>query len=400
MAGAAMTDDDEREFHFNKLPNTTYYSKRIPSVFRQPIRILSSVIEVAGGLRFAKLKDEIVLRETPGGRVEIKASVIEDDRKIQTLTLQRFNPKSGPHEKVHFSFGGREIDALLEFVAGIRTITFAGDAKGKLTREAVRNAVLDTTQARQIFNGNEEIFAQLAESEDVRRDLVAVGYRRAQLKRFEAMLTDKSAFAAEQTRLAKTPEATWQAFFEENTWIFGYGLTYQFLSSLDEKRLEQTVRGADLSGPGKRVDALMKTQGIISSLCFVEIKRHDTPLLGGAIPYRKGAWPPSTEVVGAVAQVQATVSDAIDRLTRAIRITDGTGDPTGETLFNVSPRSFLIVGNLDQFHTEKGVNDAKFRSFEMYRRELRAPEILTFDELFYRAKFIVDHPAQQSTRLS
>ena len=360
-----------------------------------PVRIVSSVLEGSRGLSFAKIKDELVLRATTGGRVEIKATVVETPRHVRVLTIQRYNPKSGPNERVHFSFVGKEIDALLEFAAGVQTVGFDNELKGRLTREAVRSVVLNAAQAQQVFQGNEELFLALAEGEDIRRDLVAVGYRRAQLRRFELLLDDKDAFAAEQTRLRKSPEAVWQSFFEENTWIFGYGLSYQFLSSLDGKRLEQTVRGSDIGGAGKRVDALMKTRGRINSLCFVEIKRHDTPLLARELPYRKGAWAPSAEVVGGVAQVQATVGDALDRLQRAVWVMDDIGDPTGEILFNVRPRAFLVVGNLAELHAEHGVNEAKFRSFETYRRETRSPEILTFDELLERARFIVEHPVSQ-----
>ena len=387
-------DQDEREFHFGKRPDRTYYSRRIAQGAGPPVRIVSTVLEGSRGLSFAKVNGELVLRATPGGRVEIKATVVETPREVRVLTIQRYNPKSGPNERIHFSFVGGEIDALLEFAAGVKTVNFENDLKGKLTRDAVRSVVLSAVQAKQVFQGNEELFLALAEREDIRRDLVAVGYRRAQLRRFELLLGDKDAFAAEQARLGKSPEAVWQSFFEENTWIFGYGLSYQFLSSLEGKRLEQTVRGADIGGAGKRVDALMKTRGLINSLCFVEIKRHDTPLLAGESPYRKGAWAPSTEVVGGVAQVQATVGDALDRLQRAIRVTDDIGDPTDEILFNVRPRAFLVVGDLAELRAEHGINQAKFRSFETYRRETRSPEILTFDELLERARFIVDHPVK------
>lgn len=385
-------DDNERDFHFNKLPNTTYFSKRIAPTIGEPLRILSSVAETAGALRFAKVKNEILLRATPGGRVEIKATILEDDRAIQTLTIQKFTPASGPSDKVHFTFLGREIDALLEFIAGLKTINFGGDGKGKLSREAVRTVVLTAAQAHEIFSTNQDLFVALAEREDLQRDLVAIGYRRSQLDRFERMLNDPVVFAAEQAHYDKPAEATWQAFFEENTWIFGYGLTYQFLSGLDERRLEQTVRGADISGPGKRVDALMKTRGIISSLCFVEIKRHDTKLLDHSQPYRSGAWAVSKELSGGIAQVQTTVADTLDRLSRAIAVSDVDGDPTGELLFNIHPKSFLVVGQLDEFVGEHGINQPKFRSFEMFRREMRSPEILTFDELLNRARFIIDHP--------
>lgn len=53
------------------------------------------------------------------------------------------------------------------------------------------------------------------------------------------------------------------------------------------------------------------------------------------------------------------------------------------------PNSFLVVGSLQEFVSEHGVNQERFRSFELYRRNLTAPEIITFDELFERARFIV-----------
>lgn len=75
---------------------------------------------------------------------------------------------------------------------------------------------------------------------------MAVGYRRKQLDRFEKLLSDPEFFSSELEQLNCKPEAMWQRFFEANTWIFGYGLAYQFLSNLDGKALEQFVRGRDL----------------------------------------------------------------------------------------------------------------------------------------------------------
>jgi hypothetical protein len=219
-------------------------------------------------------------------------------------------------------------------------------------------------------------------------------YRRKQLERFEELLRDAKYFSKEQDRLAaRRPEDVWQKFFEENTWIFGYGLSYQFVSGLDGRKLEQIVRGGDVVRGGKRADALMKTRGLISSLCFVEIKRHDTPLLA-VQQYRSEAWAPSSELAGGVAQVQATVQTALETFGRTLSTVTEDGDPTGEFLFNIEPRSCLVIGSLAQFRGEHGINEGKFRSFELYRRNTWRPEILTFDELLERAKFIVLHGEQ------
>lgn len=49
-----------------------------------------------------------------------------------------------------------------------------------------------------------------------------------------------------------------------------------------------------------------------------------------------------------------------------------------------------MVGNLDEFRTDNGVNKDKYRSFELFRRNTSSPEIITFDELYERACFIVE----------
>jgi len=157
---------------------------------------------------------------------------------------------------------------------------------------------------------------------------------------------------------------------------------------LDDKKLEQVVQGYSISSHGKRVDALMKTKGIISSLCFVEIKTHKTPLLETK-PYRSGCWAPSKELTGAVSQVQGTVSSAVDNLKNKVILEDSEGNPTGEEVFNYQPKSYLVIGSLGEFEGEHGVNIDKYRSFELYRKNTMNPEIITFDELYERAKYIV-----------
>jgi hypothetical protein len=279
---------------------------------------------------------------------------------------------------------------LIDFITGVKTTPLERAAKLHLSDEALRDLVLDQGQARRIFTKNSELFLGLAQQEDITRDLVAVGYRRKQLQRFERLLHEPGYFTSEQERLRRAPEAMWQEFFEANTWIFGYGLTYQFLAQLDERKLEQIVRGRDLTAAGKRSDAIMKTRGIISSLCFVEIKRHDTPLLERN-QYRADVWPPSAELAGGVSQVQTTVHAAIETLGHKLSPADDAGDPTGEILFNIEPRSCLVIGSLEQFQTDRGINVPKFRSFELYRRHTWRPEVITFDELLERARFIVEH---------
>ena len=147
------------------------------------------------------------------------------------------------------------------------------------------------------------------------------------------------------------------------------------------------MSGFDFNNSGKRVDGLLKTAGLIKSLCFVEIKTHKTLLLDKQ--YRGACWNISNEFSGAIAQIQNTVSLSLQKFYDKTQLKDKDGNLTGEEVFNFQPKSFLIIGKLDEFKKEQGVNSDKYRSFELFRKNINSPEIITFDELYERAKHIV-----------
>jgi hypothetical protein len=211
------------------------------------------------------------------------------------------------------------------------------------------------------------------------------------LQLFEKLLHNERFFESEKLRLKKGPEQVWQSFFENNPWIFGYGLQLVSCENLDEKKLEQTVVGNDiLDGSGKRIDALLKTKGNISKFLFCEIKPHDKNLLIEPYDNRPGVFVPAKELRGAVAQVQKTIHKVTLKVNQNfITPTHSNGDPTGEEILFVKPKGIVIIGVLNDFITEQGVNYEKLSSFEIYRQQVSGVEILTYDELYERAKFIV-----------
>ena len=98
---------------------------------------------------------------------------------------------------------------------------------------------------------------------------------------------------------------------------------------------------------------------------------------------------PSDELAGGVSQVQGAVAAAAETIRTKLSLNDDLGNPTGEEAFNYLPKSFLVVGSLEQFVGEHGVNQERYRSFELVRRNTSSPEIITFDELYERARYIV-----------
>ena len=132
----------------------------------------------------------------------------------------------------------------------------------------------------------------------------------------------------------------------------------------------------------------MRTNGRIRAMVFAEIKHHETHLLG--TQYRTGAWAPSAELVGAVAQSQQNIHLASRQINGRLADIDDSEIETGEHTYMVRPRSFVILGNLDQLRSPQGVHRSKYESFELYRRNLYEPDIVTFDELLARAEWHVE----------
>jgi Domain of unknown function (DUF4263) len=369
--------EDPFEYHRNKRTGKTYVSSRIPTSERR-LRIASKVIDSADSHEFVLERGEHLIRVTNGGRQEIIAKFYEDDRSIFTLQIQRFNVRDGKPYRTHFSFHGDEVVQLIEFLLNMKRLHLPDEGRLNVTDEQLRDLLLSPEQARSFISKNQGLIIEAVRSEVTTSDIVAIGYRKKQLERYRELLNDP-----------ETNEAMWQAFFENNVWIFGYGLTYLFLSNLDQRKLEQAVSGNDLWQSGKRADAILKSRGAISALCFVEIKKHSTPLLRPH-EYRPSCWAPSDELVGGVAQCQVTVEQVIRKAIDKLEPQSQSGDPTGEQIFTYQPRSFLIVGSLDELIRDKGVRKERYRSFELFRRNVTRPEIVTFDELYERAKFIVE----------
>ena len=383
-----MSDSDNYK---NPVPGITYISPRLKSFGQRNdhVRIASKVFDQKESFAFGKIKDEVILRQKEGAKSYIKAKFIEETRGLFLLSIQGYSVATDKPYNASFTFINDEIPRLMEFIGNILAYGFKDSRHVNINDEELRRIVVSEHQARQLLQENEGMFAEVLRHQITREDIVAIGYRKKQLDVFSRLLNDPEYFADLQQRKKTTKEGLWQNFFEKNKWIFGYGLGYIFLSGLDGEKLEQVVQGHSVANYGKRVDALMKTRGLISSLCFVEIKSHDATLLQKK-PYRVGCWAPATELTEGVAQIQGTVASALDTINTKLRTTDQNGNATGEEVFNFQPRSYLVIGALDEFVHTNGVNEQMYRSFELYRKNMLNPEIITFDELYERSRFIVD----------
>ena len=205
-----------------------------------------------------------------------------------------------------------------------------------------------------------DITAQLADAELLRR-------RKSAVEVFERELKNQ-----------RWDEAGWEKFFQDNQWIFGLGLRFQFLSVLQN---QANYGGADFTRRGEQKgEFLMNTEGDEKFTVLVEIKRPETRFFQDG-NYRNGVPKINPEFMNAISQVQVNTHTWETEGSKRERDAEWLAEANIRT---ISPRSILVCGNTGEL-----TDLARRKAFELFRGRLSSPEIVTFDELLARARFIV-----------
>lgn len=196
------------------------------------------------------------------------------------------------------------------------------------------------------------------------------------LKRREKMVEFKQALSGRSTN-----ERWWQDFFEGNKWIFGYGLNYEILR---QQQHQPNYGGTRIDGHGGQIgDNLMSTVGNLNFTVLVEIKTPAAKLLQGTQEIRSGAWSLSKDLTDSLSQIQANIQ---------IWEKWGSEQPGNRdvlekiSVFTVKPKGVIVIGSLSQL-TDRNMRE----TFQRFRKSIHGIDIITFDELFERAKFIVEN---------
>jgi hypothetical protein len=291
------------------------------------------------------------------------------------------NLKSG--EGIKLQFDSEQIKRFYDGLQKIYAISEKGVQLGKhdwVVAEAGR--IIEVPRNRIEFirqllkqNHGEEVWKQLvADNPDLATRLSfsrIQEQRQTALEEFQNNLTDNK------------EENIWQEYFISNTWIFGYGLKYVFLRILQS---QPSYGGSSFTGKGnQKGDFLCNTEANIRFTVLVEIKRPNTSLFklenGNPKSYRNGVCQLSEEFIGAVSQLQVNCSTWEKESKTEENIEQLSTDKT----YTVNPKGILIIGNTAQFN---GNSEAR-NTFESFRSHLTGIDIITFDELLERAKFIV-----------
>ncbi len=217
------------------------------------------------------------------------------------------------------------------------------------------------------------------------KDIVNVFYRKEQLNIFQRMLNEQDywkEYLISSKSKENKEEKAWQIFFAKNQWIFGYGLDYHFRGILQR---EFFASNTDADGSESVISDFLL--GDKKFTTFVELKTPSTPIFAKS-KNRSNSWSLSNELIDSVSQILEQKASGMNKINN-----DQLFDSEGKEIKQKAHDSkvILILGNWNQIKDENDkIRQIKEKTFELFRRDSRNIEFLTYDELFERAKFIVE----------
>lgn len=311
-------------------------------------------------------------------------------------------------QRISFSkFNFAQLELFLNFIHDLDLSTIS-ERRLKLSENSLD--ILDESTKKTIatlLQGDEgaDLIQQLLDNEIITsQDIVNTGYRKSQLKIFEKLLKEKEywkQYRKEESDILEMvskkegkgfvlketskEEITWQYFFNKNAWIFGYGLDYRY-----QNILQREFSASDTDAAGKEQVNADFLIGDNYFTTFVELKTPNTELFVNTDSgkNRSGSWSLSTKLVYGVSQILEQKAMGQIKLEK---------EPYNDNEEKITQKGYdskciLIVGNLindiENSSDSSKIKEIKKKTFELYRRDSKNIEILTFDELYNRANYI------------
>lgn len=383
-----MSDESDYEFFRLRKDGKTYISKlfNYNAHDDEQRRSVRMVLSNNDSVTLGEIEGALCLRLTGEKRkTQVTAIVTQDDRQVRRLSLQTFKSRAGDwyegFEKDEFTFREDEFQRLLEFLNKIQFVDLSNPETFQIEDVSMSKG------PKAIIDAPDRNIVQ-------RLKAMTVGERASLVNSLKDSLTEEEVnillgrrhgletFAA-QMASGEWKETDWQAFFEKEQWVFGYGLDYRIMRSFDR---EMVVGSGGTDNQNKpTVDFLMT---FTDYTVIVEIKKPDTRIFRPSRGGRAGTWEFTPEFTGAVSQILEQKAEWTSFAQSTEHYSkDGTRRLEARTR---NARSILVIGSTSEFETASTPRDANIMrdTFELFRRETRTIDIVTFDELLGRARFI------------
>lgn len=324
-----------------------------------------------------------VLKFAP--RTMLKVVYITDQNDIEGFELIKV-VHNKETERIKLSkFNFAQLKAFLSFISEI-------DLKGITEKrlKIIEDQELDSDSIRSVKTllskkgGAELVEALINEGIISSKDIVNTAFRKRGLQIFSDLKNNSDywkTYAKENGLKKYSEEKVWQYFFEKNQWIFGYGLDYRYQEILQR---EVHLSEAELNGSNTVIGDYLLGDNFFTT--FVELKKPSTPLFGSK-GNRSNSWKLSNELIESVSQILEHKASGLIHLDKQQFIK---GEPVSQKAYD--SRVILIIGDWKELENSENTleKEIKKKTLELFRRDSRNVEILTFDELYERACFIAE----------
>ncbi|MFH1523307.1 MAG: Shedu immune nuclease family protein [Patescibacteria group bacterium] len=330
-------------------------------------------------------------------RIKITLTFIKKQKDINSISFKKFKHYKNDGwqevetEQITFSyFTFKKLIAFLRFLSDLN-LEGINERKIALSNDDLSEIDNETKSKIKTFliqKDGPKIIEELLNSGLITSsDIVNIGYRKKELEIFDKLLNDPNyinIYKRENQITDPRIEITWQHFFNKNDWIFGYGLDYKFLGILQK---EVHISNTDLKGKDAVIGDFLL--GCNKFTTLVELKKPNTPLFKNN-QNRANSWCLSNDLINSFSQI---LEQKADWQVQAESNANNNFNDKGEIIRQktVDPKTILIIGHSNQYAGELKESQIKAKSFELFRRDSRNVKIITYDELFERAKFIVEN---------
>lgn len=377
--------DDEHFFKLRKA-GKTYLSRVFKFNEQNPERVrhVRMVLEGSDSMHLGEIEGALCLRLTGEKRkTQVTALVTQDDKSIRRVSLQTYQSRANDwiqgYEKSEFTFRSDEFTRLLSFLRRIEFVDLSNEENFQIedisTQEGPK-AIIDASD-RGIVN-------RIKQMDEMQRDAVLEGLRSTlTLDEINILLGRRQGLEAFESHLDghDWSEGQWQDFFEREHWVFGYGLDYRIMRQFGREMVVGSGGGTD-----NRNKPIIDFLGTFTDYTvLVEIKRPNTKIFRAAKNGRSGTWEFSAEFTSAVSQIVQQKAEWLSFAQKAEHWNKQGNKLEARTR---NAKSVLIIGSRGEFSGNELDAQIMRDTFELFRQEMRTIDILTFDELFDRAKFI------------
>jgi hypothetical protein len=320
-------------------------------------------------------------------RTMMKVVYLKENNDIEGIEIIKQSDKNT--QRVNFSkFNFQQLRNFLEFISE----TELGNISERRTKITIANELDEETKKHiEILLSSEEsgeTIKKILENGIVtEQDIVNTGYRKQQLDLFEKLIENVYLQEYKKTinKANTKDEIAWQYFFNQNQWIFGYGLDYRF-----QGILQKEFHASDSNAAGKQEVISDFLLGDNNFTTFVELKLPSAKLFGKE-QNRSKSWRLSNDLIDSVSQILEQKASGQIKIEGAKELYDDKGSIIRQHAYD--SKTILIIGNwneVNQSNDSPEIKQIKRKTFELFRRDSRNIDIITYDELLDRSRYIVN----------